>query len=101
MQNFRQSGSWLGAGASGDVLRPSKEMVDDLQCDYDRIAGIGEIARFEAVMESVGTLENRINESVLRRRAQDGIRSFVPISDEEFCMAKTGPSQSRGISNRD
>ena len=47
-------------------LRPSKEMVGDLRRDYDRMAGmiIGEIPRFGAVMESVGTLESCINESV-------------------------------------
>jgi hypothetical protein len=47
-------------------LKPSKEMIGDLRRDYDRMAGmiIGEIPRFDAVMESVGALENRINKSL-------------------------------------
>ncbi len=38
-------------------------MVGDLRRDYDRMAGmiIGDVPRFDAVLESVGTLENRIN----------------------------------------
>lgn len=44
-------------------LKPSDEMIGDLRRDYERMAGmiIGEIPRFEAVMESVTTLERRVN----------------------------------------
>jgi hypothetical protein len=45
------------------ALTPTNQMLQDLRRDYVRMAGmiIGEPADFEAVMESIANLEEKLN----------------------------------------
>jgi hypothetical protein len=56
----------LAAAVDGRfVLRPTEGMIGPLRRDYDNMAGMifGPVPQFDAVMESIGALEQRINEA--------------------------------------